>query len=120
MTFVHGGKCRIGLLQGDSVVDLAKADNSLPQDMLEFLRGFPTTFEAAAKHASRADCFIPLSEVQVRAPLRGMEKVIGIGLNYADHARESGMAVPPSPVFFLKFPSSVVGPNDVVLIPPVR
>lgn len=43
---------------------------------------------------------------------------IAIGLNYADHAEESGMAVPPEPIVFTKAPSCVVGPNDEVRIPP--
>ncbi|MDF1633628.1 fumarylacetoacetate hydrolase family protein [Mycoplana sp. MJR14] len=42
---------------------------------------------------------------------------IAVGLNYADHAAESGMAVPPEPVLFNKAPSCVVGPNDTILIP---
>ncbi len=42
---------------------------------------------------------------------------IAVGLNYADHAAESGMAVPPEPVLFNKAPSCVVGPDDTILIP---
>ncbi|MBD9373383.1 fumarylacetoacetate hydrolase family protein [Rhizobium sp. ARZ01] len=42
---------------------------------------------------------------------------IAVGLNYADHAVESGMAVPPEPVLFNKAPSCVVGPDDTILIP---
>jgi len=47
----------------------------------------------------------------------GTGKFICIGLNYADHAAESGMAVPPEPVIFMKATSAIVGPNDDVLIP---
>ena len=47
----------------------------------------------------------------------GTRKFICIGLNYADHAAESGMAVPPEPVVFMKATSAIVGPNDDVLIP---
>lgn len=42
---------------------------------------------------------------------------IAVGLNYADHAAESGMAVPTEPVLFNKAPSCIVGPDDTVLIP---
>src|SRR5690606_17438318 len=42
---------------------------------------------------------------------------IAVGLNYADHAAESGMAVPSEPVLFNKAPSCIVGPDDTVLIP---
>lgn len=47
----------------------------------------------------------------------GTGKFICIGLNYADHAAESGMQVPPEPVIFMKATSAIVGPNDDVLIP---
>lgn len=48
----------------------------------------------------------------------GTSKIICIGLNYADHAAESGMQVPPEPVIFMKAVSSIAGPNDDVPIPP--
>ena len=47
----------------------------------------------------------------------GTGKFICIGLNYADHAEESGMAVPPEPVIFMKATSAIVGPNDDLVIP---
>ncbi len=49
--------------------------------------------------------------------IAGTGKFICIGLNYSDHAAESGMAVPPEPVIFMKATSAIVGPNDDVLIP---
>ena len=47
----------------------------------------------------------------------GTGKLICIGLNYADHAAESGMDVPPEPVIFMKATSAICGPNDPVYIP---
>jgi 2,4-didehydro-3-deoxy-L-rhamnonate hydrolase len=47
----------------------------------------------------------------------GVGKFICIGLNYSDHAAESGMAVPAEPVVFMKATSAIVGPNDDVMIP---
>lgn len=62
---------------------------------------------------------LPLVEGQPRlgACVGGIGKFICIGLNYSDHAAESGMAVPPEPVIFAKFTSAVCGPNDPILIP---
>ncbi|MGO4399766.1 fumarylacetoacetate hydrolase family protein [Achromobacter sp. PAB15] len=54
---------------------------------------------------------------RVAPPWRGMGKFICIGLNYADHAAESGLAVPAEPVIFMKPTSAVVGPNDPVVLP---
>jgi len=50
-------------------------------------------------------------------PWRGMGKFVCVGLNYADHAAESGLAVPAEPVLFTKHTSTVVGCNDPVVLP---
>jgi ureidoglycolate lyase/2,4-diketo-3-deoxy-L-fuconate hydrolase len=57
-------------------------------------------------------------DVRVAEPVSRIGKFICVGLNYADHAAESGMDVPSEPVLFMKATSSVVGPNDTVLLPP--
>ncbi|ASY65540.1 2-hydroxyhepta-2,4-diene-1,7-dioate isomerase (plasmid) [Sinorhizobium sojae CCBAU 05684] len=51
------------------------------------------------------------------ACVAGTGKFICIGLNYADHAAESGLDVPPEPVIFMKATSAITGPNDNVIIP---
>ena len=51
------------------------------------------------------------------AAVADVGKFICIGLNYSDHAAESGMAVPPEPVIFAKYTSAICGPNDPILIP---
>jgi 2,4-didehydro-3-deoxy-L-rhamnonate hydrolase len=56
-------------------------------------------------------------DVRLGAPLARPSKIICVGLNYRDHAKESGMAVPTEPVIFFKATSAVVGPNDDVVIP---
>jgi len=50
-------------------------------------------------------------------PICRPSKIICIGLNYRDHAAESGMEVPPEPVIFFKATTSLCGPNDAVIIP---
>ena len=57
------------------------------------------------------------ADVRLGACVAGTGKFICIGLNYADHAAESGMAVPPEPVIFMKATSAICGPNDPVIIP---
>ncbi len=51
-------------------------------------------------------------------PWTGMGKFIGIGLNYADHAAEAKLPVPPEPIVFLKATSCAIGANDPVVLPP--
>ena len=59
----------------------------------------------------------PQDDLRLGACVGRIGKFICIGLNYADHAAESGLDVPPEPVIFNKWTSAVVGPNDDVLIP---
>ncbi len=59
----------------------------------------------------------PQEDLRLGACVGDIGKFICIGLNYADHAAESGLEVPPEPVIFNKWTSAVVGPNDDVLIP---
>ena len=51
------------------------------------------------------------------ACVSGIGKFMCIGLNYSDHAAETGAAIPEHPILFMKAPSAVVGPNDAVVIP---
>lgn len=62
---------------------------------------------------------LPPVDVGVRLGpcVAGTGKFICIGLNYADHAEESGMEVPPEPVIFMKATSAICGPNDPIVIP---
>lgn len=50
-------------------------------------------------------------------PVKGVGKFIGIGLNYADHAAEAGLAVPSEPIVFMKAISCLSGPDDAVMLP---
>lgn len=50
-------------------------------------------------------------------PFIGISKLVCVGLNYSDHAAESGMQVPAEPVLFMKATTSITGPNDKVIIP---
>ena len=64
-----------------------------------------------------AACPLVPKEARWGAPVARPGKVICIGLNYADHAAEAGMAIPQEPIVFLKATNTVVGPYDDVLIP---
>jgi ureidoglycolate lyase/2,4-diketo-3-deoxy-L-fuconate hydrolase len=57
-------------------------------------------------------------EPRIAPPLHGIGKIVCVGLNYADHARETGQAPPSEPILFLKATSSITGPNDDIVLPP--
>ena len=56
-------------------------------------------------------------EPRLGVPYVGISKFVAIGLNYADHAREANMAIPPEPIVFMKATTSINGPNDKVIVP---
>lgn len=60
---------------------------------------------------------VALDGERVGSPLPPPGKVVCIGLNYRDHAAETGAAIPKEPIVFLKAPYTVVGPDDEVLVP---
>jgi 2-keto-4-pentenoate hydratase/2-oxohepta-3-ene-1,7-dioic acid hydratase in catechol pathway len=65
----------------------------------------------------RMEAEIPLEMVRLVAPVRP-GKIICVGRNYAEHAREQNVEVPDIPLLFLKPPSSVIGPGETVVLPP--
>ncbi|KAA0698902.1 FAA hydrolase family protein [Neorhizobium sp. P12A] len=71
-----------------------------------------------AKIAALDPATLPeLASRRIGACVAGTGKFICIGLNFSDHAAETGATVPPEPIIFMKASSAIVGPNDTVLIP---
>ena len=99
-------------------VDLAAADPTLP-DSLRKLIGDPTLVSRAEEVTSVAAQSGNFVDGVLAAPIPDPGKVICIGLNYRDHAAESGMEVPSEPVCFSKFSSAIIGPEDAIQIPSV-
>lgn len=60
---------------------------------------------------------IPLHDVRLEAPVPRPGKVVCVGLNYRDHAEETGQAIPDEPVLFAKFANSVIGPDAAIEVP---
>ncbi|MEB0261962.1 MULTISPECIES: fumarylacetoacetate hydrolase family protein [unclassified Mucilaginibacter] len=68
--------------------------------------------------ASNKDSLQPLADdVRLGAPLLRPSKIVCVGLNFADHAKESGATIPKEPIIFFKSTSAIIGPNDDVMIP---
>ncbi|WP_456319072.1 fumarylacetoacetate hydrolase family protein [Herbidospora solisilvae] len=95
-------------------------------DLGEFLNGadFTPDFFASGGldrvRAALADDPLPELDqdgLRIGPPVARPGKIVCIGLNYRDHAEESGAAVPTEPVVFMKAPNTVVGPFDEVLVP---
>jgi len=101
-----------GMLDAEGAIrDLSGEVDDIAGDVL--------TPEGLARLAALDPAALPRVEGEPRlGPCVGrVGKMVCIGLNYADHAEESGMAVPPEPVIFMKATSAICGPNDDVRIP---
>jgi len=62
---------------------------------------------------------VPLAEARIHAPIQRPGKIIAIGLNYVDHAEETGSPIPEKPLVFAKYPNTVIGPGEAIRIPPI-
>lgn len=116
VTFSAGqGGPRAGVVSGDRVVDLTPAGYPT---VLSFLEGGQAAIDAAAKLSAGAGSAPKRSEVKIHAPWMP-PKFICIGLNYLDHAKESGLEPPSTPTVFTKYHNAVIGPDEAIEIPPV-
>jgi acylpyruvate hydrolase len=117
VSFADGGVAQAGVLLGEEVVPLAGLD--APADsvrgLLERLDadGLRRLGERAAKAGERR----PLGDLQLLAPVPDPQKIICLGLNYRDHAAESGQEIPGNPMWFAKFANSLIGSGQEILLP---
>jgi 2-keto-4-pentenoate hydratase/2-oxohepta-3-ene-1,7-dioic acid hydratase in catechol pathway len=93
--YAYEGHRGVGIVSGDSIVP---AGNDL--------------FFAAPRGEAMS-----LSQVELLPPVVPGAKIVCVGLNYADHAAEQGISPPDEPLIFAKFPSSVVGPGEPIVLP---
>jgi len=117
ISFTESSNTRIGLFQGEHIIDLSQVAPSLPNDMLSFLEAGDGAMLQAAQHAS-APGHYSASEVVIEAPLARPPKILAIGLNYRAHAEESNMDIPKHPMVFTKQATSVNGPYAPIHSPP--
>ena len=107
------GQEKPGLVDGDGKIRDLSA-------VVDDIAGATLGDETIAKLRALDTASLPLAPegARIGACVGKVGNFIAVGLNYADHAAESGMAVPSEPIIFNKAPSCVVGPDDTVLIPP--
>ncbi|EFA75499.1 Fumarylacetoacetate hydrolase domain-containing protein [Heterostelium album PN500] len=99
------------------VVDFCCDNKVIPNDMKSFIEGGQKTMSYALDIISSGRNRINISNIKLKAPISNPEKVIGIGLNYKEHAIETNMPFPKEPVVFTKFASSIVGPDENIIKP---
>lgn len=100
-------------------VDLNDADPLLPTSLKGLLGLGEPGRRRAAEAAERGEVCYDRDAGGLLPPVPDPQKVICLGLNYRDHAIESGAEIPGEPVVFSKFPSTLIGPGAPILLPPI-
>jgi 2-keto-4-pentenoate hydratase/2-oxohepta-3-ene-1,7-dioic acid hydratase in catechol pathway len=100
------GARRIGAIDGETVRDAGPAG----------VEGFVPTPAAWRSLEAASGTSYPLDGVRLELPVRP-SKLVCIGLNYRDHAEETGAEIPSAPVVFAKFTSALIGPNEPIVVP---
>ncbi|MFI7294909.1 fumarylacetoacetate hydrolase family protein [Streptomyces sp. NPDC050121] len=115
---------RIGAVGAERPV--ARVDDDTYVDLSDVVTDFGETFfgtggldrvRPVVAERAAAGQVLRLTGEHIGAPIARPHQILCIGLNYRDHAAESGMAVPDEPILFTKSPNTLVGPNDDVRIP---
>jgi 2-keto-4-pentenoate hydratase/2-oxohepta-3-ene-1,7-dioic acid hydratase in catechol pathway len=121
MMYEKAGGTALGLLEGDSVIDLAAADPGLPKDLAGLIAAGPGALAGvkAAGAKAPASAKVPLAAVKAALPVARPPKFICVGLNYALHAKEGGHPIPTYPSFFLRVPTSLIAAGAPVIRPKV-
>jgi 2-keto-4-pentenoate hydratase/2-oxohepta-3-ene-1,7-dioic acid hydratase in catechol pathway len=111
---------RAAVERGDTFVDVHATDPNIPPTVRQILEGGPELLQAAKQAAERGDCVsYEKAKVQFYAPVHDPHKIVCIGVNYKDHAAETGAAVPRNPILFSKYNTALIGHGDNIVLPPV-
>lgn len=117
-TFKDGKGTRIGLVEGNEVLDLTAADPELPKDMISLLALGSDGLERIRTNIPSA-LRLTIESVKLEAPVPNPGKFLAVGLNYADHIREINAKTPEFPSCFAKVRTCIVGPYDPVHRPKI-
>ncbi|MEK9693756.1 MAG: fumarylacetoacetate hydrolase family protein [Rhodospirillaceae bacterium] len=119
LAFQNNGEQRIGLLQGDQVVDLSIAAPDLPSELVEIIEGGDDCLKMIkmAQEGANPESLVPVDKLDWLPPTRKAGKIICLGLNYAAHAAEGGHERPKYPSFFMRGNSSLVAHEKPIIRP---
>jgi 2-keto-4-pentenoate hydratase/2-oxohepta-3-ene-1,7-dioic acid hydratase in catechol pathway len=114
VTFEQGGQKHPGVALNDQIVSLE--DAGFP-DLLSVVQGGAAALKKAKAFTAKPPASIPLARVKLCAPIPDPPKILCMGLNYRDHAKEANLEVPKYPVIFAKYTNTVIGSGDHIVLP---
>ncbi len=118
ISFSHNNTKLIGAVVGDQVIP-SSLNPVIPNNMLDFLAAGPAAMTAMRSLLDKHTKTIPVSQIQLSAPVPKPGKFLGISLNYADHIQETQLEKPEYPTFFTKQSSCVIADGDPIHRPKV-
>lgn len=107
---------RVGYQDGEFIIDINRADSSLPTTLIDVIRLGDIDYIKALTVTEESR--VPVDSIILTAPITGMDKVLCVGLNYMDQCKEQSIPPPRKPFIFNKFPSTVIGPDKSVKLRP--
>jgi acylpyruvate hydrolase len=117
VAFSQGAVARLGVLDGDTVIDLARAAPDLPRDLIGIIRAGAFAAAATAARTATPEARLLLAGLRYRPPIENAGKIVCLGLNYVDHAAEGGHAKPDYPSLFLRTNTSLVAHGEAMWRP---
>jgi len=116
--FRADGAPAVGLVDGSDVIAIQSLLPGAPESLKEIIQaGEPLQNAIHARLLKGAGERRPLADVSLLMPIPEPGKIICLGLNYADHAKEGGHQVPTYPSLFLRANSSLIGPDEAMIVP---
>ena len=119
VNFLFKGEKNIGALLDDGVCSFKSISDKYSMSMLEFIEQMDDLSPKVSKFINSNPEVIPLSEIEFLPVIERPGKVLAVGLNYKDHAKETGMDLPEVPMIFTKQSTSVLGHQGEIHKPKV-
>ena len=117
-TFSGGAGAEIGVVEGEEIASLSKAAPRLAFSMIDLIARWGE-IEGEVRSAAKSAPRQALKSVRLLPPIPRPGKIMAIGLNYADHIRETGHEMPAHQVWFCKQPTAANGPYEPIALPKV-
>ncbi|MDP6345696.1 MAG: fumarylacetoacetate hydrolase family protein [Alphaproteobacteria bacterium] len=116
-TIDHAGRPTLVVRRGDQFVDLSVAAPDLPRDLLSLLRAGALERAGQAAEAAGDDALVEAAGASYLPPIGDPEKIICLGLNYRDHAIETGNPIPDYPVIFTRMTTTLAAHGKPMILP---
>src|SRR6266852_6281717 len=109
---------RLAVYRGNEYIDVQATDAALPGSVRQLLQAGPDARRAIERAVQRPDAVkVAAAGVRLLPPIPDPPKIVCLGLNYRDHAAESGAPIPKDPILFSKYATALIGHGEAIILP---